>query len=195
MFHLELRQRLNVARAFNLDESGLISTFLGPHLTGRTVIYADHEWEPRKLRLTILEGPELPPEQIGMGRGWANANKSGTDVTERMLARAREQTQRPEGLDRLKERLLGRLDAGELALGEAVGLADGLLAGHRASERLALMELAVWELLHEGELRLRTGSATVEQADWQRRLLAWESWGQATESAIRLARSASEANR
>ena len=195
MLHLELRQGRTVARAFNLTEEELHSRFLRPYLSGHVVTHQDHEFEPRKARVTIVEGPELGPESMGMGRGWANATKAGTDVTERVLAAARTETQRPAGLDELKARLLGRLDAGPVGLDRIVALAGDLLPGHRVSARLALAELAAWELLHEGSASLRRDGAPVAQPDWQAELLRWTAWSQATTSAISLARSSSDANR
>lgn len=195
MFHLELRQGRNVARAFNLTGEELHSRFLAPHLAGRIVVHQDHEFEPRKTKLTVVEGPELDPGSMGMGRGWANATKAGSDVTDRMIAAARAASARPAGLDELKQRLAGRLDAGPVGLDRIVALADDLLPGHRASARLSLAELAVWELLHEGSTTLQRDGAPVDQPDWQAELLRWPAWSQATTSAISAARSSSVANR
>jgi hypothetical protein len=195
VFHLELRQRPHVSRAFNLSEADLVSRFLAPHLTGRTLEYADREWEAKRTRLTILEGPELSAADMGLGRGWANAVRAGSDVTDRMVAHARASALRPAGLDRLKGRLVSRLGAGPLPPGGVVALADELLAGHRASQRLALAELAVWELLHERQIELRSGSEAVPEPSWQTVLLSWAAWSQATTSSISLARCSSDANR
>lgn len=203
MLHVELRQRPHVARAFNLREPEVAARFLRPLLAGRPLTYADRDWDPKRTKLTVLEGPELGLEELGIGRGWANAQRSGTDVTERLLARARELTARPPELDRLKERIVGRIDAGPLPLTRVVVLTEELMPGHRASERLSVAELAVWELLHERvvELLARDAAAIepVAEPGWQAHLLSWESWSaadaQATTSAIILARSASDANR
>ena len=46
----------------------------------------------------------------------------------------------------------------------------------RVSERIALCEQAVWELLHEGEAGLTRGGAAVPRDDWQGVLLRWEAW-------------------
>ncbi len=182
MFHVELRQRPHVARAFNLEEQEVTNGFLGPLVTGRALTYSDQEWDPKKTRLTVIEGPELRLEEMGMGRGWANAQRSGTDVTERLMSRAREQNQRHPALDRLKQRIAGRLDAGPLLLNRVVALTEDLMPGRRASERLAVAELAVWELLHERSLELgadrATDGATLDEPEWQRHLLAWESWSE-----------------
>ncbi|MGO9902089.1 MAG: hypothetical protein ACLP0J_20930 [Solirubrobacteraceae bacterium] len=203
MLHLELRQRPHVAHAFNLLEQEVALRVLGPLVAGRPFDYAEREWDPRKTKLTVLEGPELRLAEIGMGRGWANAQRSGTDVTERLIARAREQHTRPPELDRLKQRIVGRIDAGPLPLQRVVSLTAELLPGRRASERLSLAEIAVWELLHERVVVLLAsgapGSEPVAELDWQAHLLSWECWSaadaQATTSSIISARSASDANR
>lgn len=195
MFHVELRQRPHVARAFNLDIEELQRRFLGPLRAGRTITHGDREWAAGKTRMTIYEGRELGPEEIGLGRGWNNARRSGTDVTERMLNAAPARAERPEEVDRLKERLLGRLSAGPILLAEVVALADDLPSGARASHRLGLAELAVWELLHQGAAELEGPAGAVERREWERTLLSWAAWGQATTSSISLARSRSEANR
>ncbi len=178
-----------MTRAFNLQEQDVTSRFLGPLMSGRALTYEGQEWDPKKTRLTVLEGPELRREEIGMGRGWANAQRAGTDVTERLIARAREQTQRSPALDRLKERIAGRIEAGPLPLRRVVALTEELMEGRRASERLAVAELAVWELLHERSLELGAdqapGGPPLPEPDWQRHLLAWESWSEGASSVRR----------
>ena len=72
MFHLELRQFPHVARAFNLSREELERRFVGPWVSGQAIDQDDRRWSPEKARLTILEGPELRLEEIGLGRGWAN---------------------------------------------------------------------------------------------------------------------------
>ena len=106
------------------------------------------------------------------------------------------QAERPATVDRLKERVLGRLTAGPQTLAEVVEMSDALLPGARPSQRLSVaLSMAVWELLHErGTARARS-QATPGPEDWQSTLLGWEAWSQATTSSISLARSASEANR
>jgi hypothetical protein len=193
VFHVEIRQRPHVARAFNLSERELRARFVDPLAAGKTLFYADREWEPRKTKLLIYEGPELTPEMIGMGRGWGNVSRSGTDVTDRMLhaghASALEPS-REQLKDRLKERLVGRLGAGPLPPGDAVELTGDLLAGHRASERLALTELAIWELLHGQLAALQDASAdpvaTVPPEGWEAALLRWDTWTSSAPAGYRL---------
>ena len=133
-----------------------------------------------------------------LGRGWTNAQKLSTDVSDRIATRAQADTGDREVVRRLQERIVGGVIGGPLALARVVTLADDLLAGHRASERLAAAEQAVWDLLHRGGAELVDGTGTTIPPDrWQGVLLRWESWSpaQATTSAISLARSSSEANR
>lgn len=193
MFHVELKQRPHTTRAFNLTEEELQRTFLRPLRAGQTVSYAEREWEPGKTRLTIYEGRALGPEEIGLGRGWQNVMRTGSEVTERLLqAPPAAQAERPDTVDRLKERMFGRLTAGPQTLSEVVEMSDALLPGARPSQRLNVAELAVWELLHEGTIEL-IGAPGPEE--WAATLLGWEAWSQATTSSITLARSSSEANR
>jgi hypothetical protein len=175
VYHLQLRMRPHLARAFNLSAEELTRRFLAPLVNGRELIYNDREWSPRKTTVTVYEGPELPVERMGMGRGWGNVQRSGTDVTERVLRDAREQTSRHPALDRLEERLAGRLSVGAIPIAEVVGLADDLMGG-RLSERLAVAELAVWEMLHHGRARLLEDDVVVAQERWQELLLRSDSW-------------------
>ncbi len=105
----------------------------------------------------------------------------------------------------LKATIEARCASAPLALNEVVTLAGN--EQMRASERLALAEQAVWELLHAGTVRLvRAGKAPASD-QWRGVLLSWGAWsdpatalegapsGQATTSAISRERSESEANR
>lgn len=198
MYHLELRQRPNVARAFNLSEDKLRAEFLAPLLGGKPFEYAGHEWDGRKARVTILEGPQLAPNQLLLGRGWSNAEKLGADVTERILAASWTEAKHREVVQRLSERILGRIAAGPLELGAAVGLVDDLLAGSPAGGNHAIIAQAVWELLHRGQaVLLDAGGTPVARDRWQELLLGWanRTGDQATTSSISLARSGSDANR
>lgn len=48
----------------------------------------DQQWDPGESALRILEGPELSPPELALGRGWNNAERSATDVTTRALHEA-----------------------------------------------------------------------------------------------------------
>jgi hypothetical protein len=198
MFHVELRQRPNVARAFNLTEEDLRSRFLAPLFAGGPFEYAGHEWVGRQARVTVLEGRELAPNELLLGRGWSNAKKYGSDVTERVLGTSQSDAQGRETLQRVRERILGRIDAGPLELISALALVDDLLPGRPASERFSTTAQAAWELLHRGQAELLDEAGVrVERGRWQELLLGWatSSDAQATASSISLARSASDENR
>lgn len=180
MFHVELRQFPHSARAFNLTAEQLRGSFLRPWVAGETIEWAEHKWAPDRAKLSVYEGPELRNDELGMGRGWANAARSGEEVTERVLAEQDQAARGGEPLQALKA------IAAVLCTREPVTLS--VLPRHaaerwpllRASECLALAEQAVWELLHERRVRLISDTAGVRApvADerWRGELLAWSSW-------------------
>jgi hypothetical protein len=86
VYHVELRHfPRNVCR-FNLSGEQLRATVLEPWAADRPFELGELKWDPRHARLTVLEGPRLPPEQLSMGRGWRTAQRHGRDVTEQLLA-------------------------------------------------------------------------------------------------------------
>jgi hypothetical protein len=195
VFHVELRQFPNVARAFNLSREELESRFAAPWRAGRAVELDDRRWSRDKAKLAVYEGRRLGPEELGLGRGWANATRTAQEVTARVLeARS--------AVDALKAALPDRI-----ALSELVGLAGAQYPGARVSEHLALVEQAVWQLLHEGQARLVRAGRPLAREQWAAVLLSWEAWRDpelwlesgvdlhATTSAISRSRSEREANR
>jgi hypothetical protein len=88
MFHVELRQFPHNACAFNLTEAEL-SQIVEPWSRDQWIELGERKWSPHQARLTVLEGPHLPVEDLSMGRGWRNAQHQSEDVTERVLARTR----------------------------------------------------------------------------------------------------------
>jgi hypothetical protein len=170
-FHVQLRQLPYVARAFNLTGEQLSMRLLERWAAGKSVELQDRLWDPARARLTIYEGPELRADEIGMGRGWGNVTRSGTDVTAQMLAQAQGE---PDSSDALKTAIMTGCGSQPLTLGDVV-----LLAGTermRASERLARAEQAVWELLHTGMVRLVRDGASLSQEAWEAELLSWAAW-------------------
>jgi hypothetical protein len=147
-----------------------------------TFIFQDKKWDPREARLTVIEGDQLSPGQLGLGQGWTNAVKRGQDVTRQFLtpppSAGASAGASAEAVGRLKERLLGRVGAGPLALGQAIALSADVMDGHRVSERLGAVELAVWELLHAGNLALieAPDGEPLAQEAWQTVLLDPVSW-------------------
>jgi hypothetical protein len=87
MYHLELRQFPHNHCAFNLTGQELGALALA-WARGEIVEVGERKWSPHQARLTIVEGPRLPPEELSMGRGWRSAQRQGEDVSERVLAEA-----------------------------------------------------------------------------------------------------------
>jgi hypothetical protein len=181
VFHVELRQFPHQARAFNLTREQLDARILRPWVSDGGVELDDRRWSSERAKLVIYEGPELSPDQLGLGRGWANVTRSGEDVTARLLA----ERASPAPVAELKREVVERCGYGSLTLGRLVELTGERYPQSRVSERLALCEQAVWELLHEGSVCLVRAGGRVDRADWQGVLLRWEGW---TSDAVRLER-------
>ena len=164
VFHVELRQFPNVARAFNLSRAEFEARIAGPWRAGRTIELDDRRWDPDKARLSVYAGRALAPEEIGLGRGWGNASRTGEEVTERVLAQ-------PSAVESFKAELPPRI-----ALPGVVALAGARYPRARVSERLALAEQAVWELLHERRARLTRSGRALAREDWAVVLLRWDAW-------------------
>jgi len=166
MFHVEMRSGMQVVREFNLDDRRLWLEFLAPLMADHDFMLEGHEFIPRQTRLKVYEGPELRPDQLGMGRGWQNVERSAQDVTERVLARAREHiaaggattagaaTATGAGAsggspaaDLLRERLIGRISAGPIAAPEILAIASELMPDAAEAARLEASRQAVWALL------------------------------------------------
>jgi hypothetical protein len=181
VFHVELRQFPNTSRTFNLSPEQLHRRILAPWVEGRMLEVDEHKFSPEKARVTVYEGRELRVDEIGMGRGWGNVTRTGEDVTERVLGAAQQAlgpATREEAVAELRERLLARAGgAGSLSFPEVLGFADERHPERRASERLALAEQAVWELLHTGGLHLERDGEPVASTEWQHVLFRWATWG------------------
>jgi hypothetical protein len=89
MYHVELHQFPHNMSRFNLTDVEL-DAIVQPWVHERVVDFGERKWSPHQARLTILEGPRMPLEQLTMGRGWRAAQRQGEDVTERVLAAARQ---------------------------------------------------------------------------------------------------------
>jgi hypothetical protein len=88
VYHLEMRMGLTVMRVFNQSPAELQARFLAPMQRGEAFTFEEHQWIPREMRVSIWEGPKLATHQLTMGRGWQNACRTGTEVTEQVLAQA-----------------------------------------------------------------------------------------------------------
>ncbi len=167
MFHAELRMGMHVVRRFNLADAELWRNFIEPLLGGAEFELEGHEFTPRETQLTIYEGPALRPDQLALGRGWQNAERSGVEVTARVLATAREHLSArvPEPAadgeriraGQLRERLLGRLSAGPTTAPEILTLAAALPGDSSPAACEQLAARAVWELLALGLCELVPG--------------------------------------
>lgn len=89
-FHVEVSTALRHARAFNLSAEELRQTVLEPWLSRRSVELGDRKWNPEESELRILEGPELGNPDLNFGQGWSNAQRTGAEVTARVLEAAQE---------------------------------------------------------------------------------------------------------
>jgi hypothetical protein len=89
MYHIELRQFPHNFCRFNLTESELRERILDAWVQGEWIELGERKWSPHQANLIVLEGPQLPVEQLSMGRGWRSASRQGNDVTEQLLTAAR----------------------------------------------------------------------------------------------------------
>jgi hypothetical protein len=172
MFHVELRQFPHQARAFNLTREEVDARIVVPWVSGGAIELDERRWSPERARLTIYEGPPLADDQLGMGRGWGNVTRDGEEVTARLLAEAAH----PPPVAELKQELVARVGGGPLPLTAVVELTGERYPQARVSERIALCEQAVWELLHEGAVQVTRAGAPVARDEWQGLLLSWAAW-------------------
>jgi hypothetical protein len=178
LFHVELRQFPNTARKFNLTSEQLRERILTPWLQGKAIELEERRWWPEKARLTIYEGPGLSSDQIGLGRGWANVTRQGREVTAEVLEQtgAAAVTPADEALQWVKAEIIRRVAAQPRSLADVLDLLNLRYPRWRASDRLAVAERAVWELLHRGAVRMEQAGAAVDSADWEPAILDWMSW-------------------
>lgn len=179
MFHVELRQFPHQTRAFNLTREQLLAGILLPWVADEPVQLSDRTWSPRRTRISIYEGPALGPDEIGLGRGWAKARRDGAEVTARLLEEARQispATRLDAQLQHFKELVVARSEQGEVELRQVLALANERYSQWRVSDRVALAERSVWELLHQGRLEMHSSGSPVGADRWAPLLLRWETW-------------------
>jgi hypothetical protein len=181
VFHIELRQFPHTARRFNLSREEIHGRFLGAWVRGQVVELDSQQFEPQRAKISIYEGRRLETAELGIGRGWQNAIRTGEEVTERELEGARTGATRADsaagGLAALKDQLAALSEVAPVAIAQALSLASAASPAARVSERLAVAEQAVWELLHEGRVRLvRSGGEELAQGEWEPTLLATSTW-------------------
>src|SRR5437660_10953882 len=123
MFHVELRQFPHVARTFNLTREELDGRITRRWVQGQLVEMDDRRWAPERAKIAIYEGRALAIEEIGLGRGWANATRTGEAVTDRVLAEARQAIESPPALAALKRELAERCAHAPVGMDEVLELA------------------------------------------------------------------------
>lgn len=89
MFHVELRQFPHNFCRFNMSEQELRAAVLTAWARKEWLEFGERKWDPNQATVTVIEGPRLSMPELSMGRGWRNAQRAGTDVTERVLEAAR----------------------------------------------------------------------------------------------------------
>jgi hypothetical protein len=89
VFHVELRQFPHNFCRFNMSEQELRRSVLNAWARGQWLEFGERRWDPNQATVTVIEGPRLSMPELAMGRGWRNAQRAGTDVTERVLEAAR----------------------------------------------------------------------------------------------------------
>lgn len=183
MLHVELHRFPHSARAFNLSEQEVRATIAAPWEAGRLIELGERFWTPGECRLTIIEGPALAASELGMGRGWTAARRSGRDVTDELIRAPAAADPRTVAAGRpfaeFKDEVLGLVVRDAVLLRQLWRLAAARYPERPLSECLGLAERAVGELLHD-ELALLVdgGGRELEPA-----LRAWETWNPAGDPA------------
>jgi hypothetical protein len=184
VYHLELRQFPHVTRVFNLGRTELETRFVQPWVKGEMIDQDERRWAPERTRLKVLIGPALRPDALGLGRGWGSVTKDSQDVTEAVIAEAqRGAHSRPE-VEALKQQIVRRISE-PFALSAVMALADVAHPGWRASEKLAVAEQAVWELLHQERVTMRSGDAEIPREHWEATVLRFSTWAPGAEITLR----------
>ena len=185
VYHVELRQFPHVARVFNLTRDELNARFVQPWVGGAIIEHADRRWAPERSKLTILEGPALRTDELGMGRGWTSAERSSADVTDAVISHARRGAEARPELEALKA-AIGEVAATPLGFQDVVALAAAAHPHWRASQQLELAEQAVWEMLHQSRVEMSVNGTTVRRERWQPIVLSWATWAGVTTEPFRL---------
>lgn len=176
MFHVELRQFPHQTRSFNLTREELDDRIVRPWLAREPIELNEYKWLPDRATLTIYEGPLLATSEMGMGRGWQNVTRSGRDVTQEVLIETHDDAGELPTAEDFKAEVAARATAGAVAIHGLVELAGEWYPQARVSERIALCERFVWELLHSVPVTLSRRGEAVPAYEWQAVLLTWPTW-------------------
>jgi hypothetical protein len=176
VFHVELRQFPHQTRAFNLTGEELDEQIVKPWLAGEAIELNEYRWLPDRATLTIYEAPLLAVADMGLGRGWQNVIRTGTDVTQKVLIEARDDDGRLPTAEDFNSEIAARSAAGAISISGLVELAGEWYPQARVSERIALCEGVVWELLRSVPVTLTRRGEAVPAYEWQELLLTWPTW-------------------
>jgi hypothetical protein len=176
VFHVELRQFPHQTRAFNLTREELDERILEPWIAREPVELNEYKWLPDRATLTVYEGPPLGLGDMGLGRGWQNVTRTGKEVTAIVLAELQASGGELPTAEDFKAEIAARSAAGAIAISGLVELAAEWYPQSRVSERIALCEGVVWELLHSVPVTLTRRGDPVPTYEWQPLLLTWSTW-------------------
>lgn len=176
MFHVELRQFPHQTRAFNLTREELDERIVRPWLAGEPIELNEYRWLPDRATLIVYEAPRLGVAEMGLGRGWQNVTRGGRDVTQEVLIEARDDDGQLATAEDFKAEIATRSAAGAISISGLVELAGEWYPQSRVSERIALCEGVVWELLHSVPVTLSRRGEAVPAYEWQELLLTWPTW-------------------
>jgi hypothetical protein len=210
MYHIELRQFPHNFCHFNLSEQQL-RQIVEPWTAGETVELGERKWDPRRAKLTVLEGPQIANNQLTMGRGWSVAQRESEDVTRRVLVEVTERGQPTELTatdspdvgnlaDSLALEVLASLSDSPATLSDAWRRAAARSPRSSARESLALAEQAIRSLLRSRLIVLMPadspspggepgGQDAVETSELEELMRAVDSWtGDGTRLGVRIRR-------
>lgn len=88
-YHVEIRDFPRNGAHFNMTGQEVGGVLLA-WAQQRNFELGGQRWNPETAEITVIEGPEIPIPSLSMGRGWPTAMREGQNVTNRVLAEARE---------------------------------------------------------------------------------------------------------
>jgi hypothetical protein len=147
MYHVELRQFPHNFCRFNLTETELREAVLDAWARGEWIEFGERKWNPQQAKLIVVEGPQIPLEQLSMGRGWRIVEREGKDVTEQLIAAAHSANAPAAGSTATSEQVRSQA-AAALGLDPGVASLVAELLGLLGEDPAALMR--AWQLALEG---------------------------------------------
>jgi hypothetical protein len=147
MYHVELRQFPHNFCRFNLTETELHEAVLDAWARGEWIEFGERKWNPQQAKLIVVEGPQIPLEQLSMGRGWRIVEREGKDVTEQLVAAAHSASVTAAGSPAANEQASSQT-AATPGLDPAVVSLMAELIGFLGEDGVALMR--AWQLALEG---------------------------------------------